>query len=102
MARRLERFSELLPELNTDRLFTDFPNIVLMDLKKVEPGPARPEGRAGNGIVVGFGAVRAAPVAGAEHRERGRNAARGVPNQAAVGKPGAAAHTRRVWEQRHP
>ncbi|CAM9149560.1 unnamed protein product [Ectocarpus sp. 13 AM-2016] len=33
---RLKRFKELLPGLDTETLFTDYPNVLLMDLKKVE------------------------------------------------------------------
>lgn len=32
---RLKRFKELLPGLDTDTLFTDYPKVLLMDLKKV-------------------------------------------------------------------
>lgn len=32
---RLKRFKELLPGLDTETLFTDYPNVLLMDLKKV-------------------------------------------------------------------
>ncbi|CAM9221249.1 unnamed protein product, partial [Sphacelaria rigidula] len=33
---RLKKFRQLLPGLNTDRLFTDYPNVLMLDLKKVE------------------------------------------------------------------
>lgn len=33
---RLKRFKELLPGLDTDTLFTDYPKVLLMDLKKVD------------------------------------------------------------------
>ncbi|CBJ31071.1 expressed unknown protein [Ectocarpus siliculosus] len=33
---RLKRFKELLPGLDTETLFTEYPNVLLMDLKKVE------------------------------------------------------------------
>lgn len=35
MANRIKKFKELLPGLKTDRLFTDYPQVVMMDLKKV-------------------------------------------------------------------
>lgn len=37
---RLKRFKELLPGLDTETLFTDFPKVLLMDLKKVKFGVA--------------------------------------------------------------
>lgn len=33
--KRMKRFRELLPGLNPDKLFTDYPHVVMMDLKKV-------------------------------------------------------------------
>lgn len=35
MGTRMKRFRELLPGLNADKLFKDFPQVVMMDLKKV-------------------------------------------------------------------
>lgn len=34
--KRLKRFRELLPGLDSDRLFRDYPKVVIMDLKKVQ------------------------------------------------------------------
>lgn len=38
MGTRIKRFRELLPGLNEDKLFKDFPQVVMMDLKKVSFG----------------------------------------------------------------
>lgn len=38
MGTRMKRFRELLPGLNADKLFKDFPQVVMMDLKKVSCG----------------------------------------------------------------
>lgn len=34
---RVKRFKELLPGLDTETLFTDYPKVLMMDLKKVRP-----------------------------------------------------------------